>query len=120
MKVKFTKDAVYKAGPRAEWPKYKAGEIYDFDDDHAQRWVRRGVAIVYDAAAKKAEQEEAARLAAIEKTEKANDPSPDLSKLTRAELDLIAADRGVDISQARNKGEVVDILEKAAAEAAKA
>lgn len=24
---------------------YKAGELYDLPDDHARRWIRRGVAV---------------------------------------------------------------------------
>lgn len=114
-KIKFTKDATYKAGERADWIKYKAGEVHDLEDDHAQRWLRRQVAIIYDASARKAEQEEAGRKAEAERPEKESVGGPDLTKLSRAELDLLAADRKVDISQARNKGEIVAALEAAAA-----
>lgn len=37
----------------------------------------------------------------------------DLEKLTRAELDALAADRGVDISQAKNKSDVIAALQAA-------
>jgi len=39
----------------------------------------------------------------------------DLSKLTRAELDELAAGRGVDVTEAKNKGEVIELLQKAEA-----
>lgn len=42
-----------------------------------------------------------------------------LADMTRAELDALAAERGVDISDAKNKGDVIAALELAA-EAAKA
>lgn len=115
MKIKFTKDTIYKSGPRAEWPRYKAGDVHEFEEDHAQRWLRRGVAKVWDHAAQKAEKEEAERQAEVEAQQKASDGSPDLNKLTRAELELLAADRKVDITQAKNKGEIIEALDKAAA-----
>jgi hypothetical protein len=37
----------------------------------------------------------------------------DLHKLTRAELDELAAERGIDVAEAKNKGDVIDLLEKA-------
>lgn len=58
MKIKFTRDAVYKSGPKDKWPHYKAGEVYDLEQDHAERWLRRDAAVIYDGAAKKAEAEE--------------------------------------------------------------
>lgn len=41
-------------------------------------------------------------------------PEDDLEKLTRAELDALAAERGVDISEAKNKGDVIAALQLAA------
>ncbi len=39
-------------------------------------------------------------------------PSGDeLERMTRAELDTLAAERGVDVSQAKNKGDVIDALQ---------
>ena len=46
MKIRFIKDAVYESGPKEKWPRYKAGEIYDLEEDHARRWLRREVAVV--------------------------------------------------------------------------
>ncbi|TPJ60829.1 Rho termination factor N-terminal domain-containing protein [Mesorhizobium sp. B2-6-1] len=43
-----------------------------------------------------------------------NDPDEDLEKMTRAELDALAAERGVDISEAKNKGDVIAALQLAA------
>jgi hypothetical protein len=42
--------------------------------------------------------------------------NPDLDKMTRAELDALAAERGVDIAEAKNKGDVIDLLKKAEAD----
>ena len=41
-----------------------------------------------------------------------------LDKLTRAELDALAADRAVDVAGAKTKGDVIAALRAAAAEAA--
>jgi hypothetical protein len=35
---------------------------------------------------------------------------PDLDKMSRADLDALAAERGVDIASARNKAEVIALL----------
>ncbi|RUU47415.1 hypothetical protein EOD08_06785 [Mesorhizobium sp. M6A.T.Ca.TU.002.02.2.1] len=43
-------------------------------------------------------------------SEPADDLADDLEKMTRAELDALAADRGVDISKAKNKGDVIAAL----------
>src|SRR5690348_8266035 len=41
------------------------------------------------------------------------DDTVDLNKMTRADLDALAAERGVDITEAKNKGDVIELLEKA-------
>jgi len=51
MRIKFLKDANYpqilpNGQPDLERSKsYKAGEIYDLPDDHANRWLRRNAAV---------------------------------------------------------------------------
>lgn len=40
---------------------------------------------------------------------------PDLDAMTRAELDKLAADRGIDVSKAKNKDEVIAALRGSAA-----
>jgi len=45
----------------------------------------------------------------------AADNQPDLDKMTRTDLDALAAERGIDIKTAKNKAEVIALL-KAAAE----
>lgn len=41
------------------------------------------------------------------------DNGADLDKMTRADLDKLAAERGIDVSQAKNKDEVIAALRKA-------
>jgi hypothetical protein len=45
MKVKFLRDESYKQNDPEQSKEYKAGETYDLDHDHAQRWLRRGSAV---------------------------------------------------------------------------
>ncbi|GJD88187.1 hypothetical protein BHAOGJBA_1700 [Methylobacterium hispanicum] len=40
---------------------------------------------------------------------------PDLDAMTRAELDKLAAERGIDVSKAKNKDEVIAALRSSAA-----
>jgi hypothetical protein len=47
--------------------------------------------------------------------EKPIDAEPDLDVMTRADLDKLAADRGVDVSKAGNKAEVIALLRAPAA-----
>jgi hypothetical protein len=44
MKIRFTKDALYENEGRNKGTLYKAGEVHDFDQAFAERWLRRGVA----------------------------------------------------------------------------
>jgi len=43
--VKFTKDVSYPQNDPKRSREYKAGETYDLDRDHAERWIRRNVAV---------------------------------------------------------------------------
>lgn len=43
----------------------------------------------------------------------ASDAGPDLDTMTRAELDKLAAERGVDVSQAKTKTDVIEALRAA-------
>lgn len=42
-----------------------------------------------------------------------SEPEPDLDAMTRAELDALAVERGVDVSKAGNKAEVIAALKAA-------
>lgn len=50
MRVKFNKSVKYEQNDPAESKAYNEGETHDLPDDHAQRWIRRGVAVEVDAA----------------------------------------------------------------------
>jgi hypothetical protein len=41
------------------------------------------------------------------------DEGPDLHKMTRTDLDTLAAERGVDIKKAKNKADVIGLLKAA-------
>lgn len=43
IRVRFTADAVYRQA--AGDVTYVAGSTHDFEDDHARRWLRRGMAV---------------------------------------------------------------------------
>jgi hypothetical protein len=43
--VKFLTDAKYPQNDPEQSREYKAGEVHDLDRNHAERWIRRGVAV---------------------------------------------------------------------------
>lgn len=124
MKIRFLIDQTYENGGPGVGPKFSGGSYLAADDvgkklgiDDASpafveaflnRWVQRGTAIWVDERAPKAEEPE--NEPQIEEA----DEEIDLHALTRAQLDALAAERGVDISDARNKGDVIAALELAA------
>ena len=46
MRVRFVRDEIYETEGRGKGPRYRADHEYDLPDDLAQRWLRRGAAIV--------------------------------------------------------------------------
>jgi hypothetical protein len=80
------------------------------------RWVRRGVAEYVDARTPISRPEPDGQVSSegsrsdVSDDEKKQDEAPDLSGLTRAELEALAADRGIDVAAARNKGEIIAAL----------
>jgi hypothetical protein len=47
MKIKFLKDCKYEQNDAKNSREYKAGEVYDVDQDHARRWIRRQCAVEF-------------------------------------------------------------------------
>jgi hypothetical protein len=47
MQIKFTKNVRYETEGRNKGPVFEAGEVHDFREDIAQRWLRRKVAEVH-------------------------------------------------------------------------
>ena len=45
MKIRFNKSVSYPQLEKGASKTYTAGEVYDLPDDHANRWLRRGVAV---------------------------------------------------------------------------
>lgn len=69
--IRFLQTEQFESEGRNAGPVYIAGDVHEFEDDFADRWIRRGVAELVDAEAEKAERESAAAaaadLAALEK-----------------------------------------------------
>lgn len=122
MRIRFLSEQVYQSGAADKWPHFDKGEVIDeagivaklglksepSDDWKASflnRWLQRGVAV----------DDEAVR---VDPQEPGVPAEPqvqaiDLTALTRAELDELATQRGVDISEAKNKADVIAALELA-------
>lgn len=127
MRIRFLSTQIYESAP-GKGPTFEAGSIlasdevreklglqYQPTDEWLQafmnRWLQRGVAVDADAA-------DDAPVGPASETEVVEDDDEDqvvdLTTLTRAELDALAAERGVDVSEAKNKGDVIAALELAA------
>lgn len=117
MRIEFLSDQQYESGGPGKGPTFQKGQILDADTivsasdgevtmDWAQsflnRWVQRCVARLVDADYTGPGPEADSDGAAAD--------LPDLEKLTRAELDGLAAERGVDVSAARSKADVIAAL----------
>lgn len=113
MRIKFTEDALYETEGYNKGHTFKKGEVHDFTDrpDFAQRWISRGKAVAID---------DVSKFKPITRATSKDDrvaeaqaePLPeDLEKLTKAELEELAASRGVDLSDARTKAEIIAKLE---------
>lgn len=44
-RIQFTRTELYESGGRGKGPTFKEGSIHEFEDNFADRWLRRGVAI---------------------------------------------------------------------------
>jgi|GEM_PF-6337340 len=122
MRIRFLSDQIYETGGPGKGPSFAAGSTLDeagvamalglrsepspqWIEGFLNRWLQRGVAVDADAFA------ETPHLA---KDTQQDDKKVDLTGLTRPELDALAAERGVDISEAKNKADVIAALELAA------
>jgi hypothetical protein len=48
MRVKFTEDFLYESEGRGKGPSFKSGDVKEFRDDIAQRFINRGVAVQFN------------------------------------------------------------------------
>lgn len=135
MRIRFLSEQIYESSPGVG-PRFPAGFVLDtagvqaalglddeptaeWSDGFLGRWLRREVAeevgddvpvskpggpLDHDGNGKKG----GAKQPDVEQIEKL-----DLTTLTRAELDALAAKRGVDISEAKNKADVIAALDLA-------
>ena len=114
-RIRFLSDQVFDTGAPGKGPAFAKGSTLRaeevaqalgqrvteaYAEGFLERWLRRGVAVRIgdDEPDAVAEPERAA---------------VDYDRLTRAELDALAADRGLDVSGARNKGDVIAALTRA-------
>lgn len=120
-RIRFLSDQIFETDGPGKGPKFAAGFVLDetdvakhlgmaampegYAEGFLNRWLQRGVAEPIDG-----------RTPATEvATPEVEDGEPiDLEKMTRAELDALAAEREVDISDCKNKGDVIAALELAA------
>lgn len=124
MRIRFLSDQIYEQGGPGKGPRFPAGHVLDADgvqealglkdeptrewsEAFLNRWLQRGVAVEVDGRSPESDP--------VEIAQNPGAPLPeDLEKLTRHELDELAAAGGVDISDAKNKGDVIAALELAA------
>lgn len=122
MRIRFLSDQIYETEGPGKGPMFAKGLVLAEDDvvkalqlkkeptpewveGFLNRWLQRGVAVDHDAVPDDPVTEPAPEDAPVKKL--------DLATLTRVELDELAAKRGVDISEAKNKGDVIAALELA-------
>lgn len=128
MRIRFLSDQIYENGGAGNGPRFAKGQVLDesgvkkalgladeptdeFKRAFLHRWLQRGVAEETDGRAKVTEPD----LIEDETADEGDEVDElDLHTLTRAELDALATERGVDISEAKNKGDVIAALELAA------
>lgn len=69
MRVRFSKTVTYEQNKPEDCRTYEAGKTYDLANDHAQRWIRRGVAeeVVKEAVKEPAAEEPKAKVASTGK-----------------------------------------------------
>jgi hypothetical protein len=46
MRIRFTHDAIYETEGPGKGPRFAAGEVHDFTVNFANRWLRRGLAVL--------------------------------------------------------------------------
>ncbi|WFS07774.1 hypothetical protein [Methylobacterium sp. 391_Methyba4] len=73
------------------------GWLGDLSDEHGKVALASGHAVQGDPRA-------------LPMSEPVEQPEPDLDAMTRAELDALAAERGVDVSKAKTKDDVIAAL----------
>lgn len=119
-RIRFLSDQIFENGGPGNGPTFAKGFVLDetgvaealglpsvtpeYAEAFLNRWVQRGVAETVDGRAKPT----------VSPSDEPQSEDIDLSTLTRAQLDALAEERGVDISDAKNKGDVIAALELAA------
>ncbi|ODT50267.1 hypothetical protein [Devosia sp. 63-57] len=118
MRIRFLSTQIYEAAP-GKGPTFEAGSILASEDVREKlglqqdptdewlqafmnRWLQRGVAVVVDASNDDPVGDD---ISAAD-----SNVAAELGALTRPQLDALAAKRGVDVSAARNKGDVIATL----------
>jgi hypothetical protein len=115
-RIRFLSRQVYDTGAPGKGPVFEEGRILDssevasvlgldqVSDEYAAGWLRRWVS------------RNAAVFVSADEVEKqddtpAEDGETDLKKLNRAQLDALAAEKGIDAGSAKTKAEVMALIE---------
>lgn len=129
VKVRFTEDRVVQdehEGTDRE-TRFRAGKTYDLDPRSADRWMKRGAAVFAD---RKSAEEADGKSGDVARASldagrrdvggdegdaggegEGGEGASDLDNMTRAELEDLAKERGVDVSKARVKGDIIAALQ---------
>lgn len=97
-RIRFTQDAIYETEGYQKGPRFEEGSVHDFEDDFANRWLRRNVAV-------EVEDEETAA--------EAHAAPVNLSDLTVARLRELAAAEDIDLGDVTLKADIVATIELA-------
>ncbi|MGE0289269.1 MAG: hypothetical protein AB7I42_26660, partial [Bradyrhizobium sp.] len=110
----------WRKGTPAE-ERYEEGKVYELEPRSADRWVKRGLAEFVDPASATIAQGASSNVGNQQldrtKADQGSDTGQgdgeeiDLDKLKKDELEALAEERGVDISDAKTKADIIKALE---------
>lgn len=105
-KVKFLVDTAYQ-GPRKE------GEVVNVPEDYANRWIKNGIAVLYEGGAKEDDDvDETPEDEAPEETLAPETPEEvDYSEMSAKDLYSLCKDKGLDVEAKKGKEYYIEKLQ---------
>lgn len=98
-RIRFTSTERYESEGRNQGPLYKEGSTHDFEDDFADRWLRRGVAVEVNARTP---------LDRNDDDDGAERDIPDYARMTKAELMTRAEMLGIEIEEGSTRTVILE------------